>query len=172
MPQADRRRLSAWIEYGVAKNYSAKARVSAGKARQEAAQEATSRLKAVIQSVKKDGFILDENWPGALAYATLMDTHLFRNEIEEAARLLDDLRDDGLTERPELVSNRFFLLLATGRTDEALQFAERAHEISDFDRADALFLAALSQLVTDRPEAEYAARRFLATTTGRGTIYA
>jgi hypothetical protein len=164
--QADRPRLSAWIEYGVAKNYSAKARVSAGNARQEAAQEAASRLKAVTQSVKKDGFILNEEWPGVLAYSTLIDTHLFRNEIEEAARLLDDLRDDGLTERPEFVSPRFFLLLAAGRTDEALQFAERAPEISDFDRADALFLAALSQLVTDRPEAEYAARKFLATTHG------
>jgi thioredoxin-like negative regulator of GroEL len=161
---ADRPRLSSWIEYGVAKNYSAEARISAGNARQEAAKEATSRLKTVIQRVKKDGFILDENWPGAVAYATLIDTHLFRNEIEEAARLLDDLGDDGLTERPELVINRFFLLFAAGRTDEALQFAERAPEISDFDRGDALFLAALSQLVTDRPEAEYAARKFLATT--------
>jgi hypothetical protein len=164
--QANRPRLNAWIEYGVAKNYSAKARVSAGKARQEAAQEATSRLKAVIQSLKKDGFIVDEDWPGVLAYDTLIDTHLFRNEIEDAARLLDDLRDDGLTERPELGISRFFLLLAAGRTDEALQFAERAHEIPDFDRANALFLAALSQLVTDRPEAEYAARKFFATTHG------
>jgi hypothetical protein len=76
------------------------------------------------------------------------------------------LRDDGLTERPELGISRFFLLLAAGRTDEALQFAERAHEIPDFDRANALFLAALSQLVTDRPEAEYAARKFFATTHG------
>jgi tetratricopeptide (TPR) repeat protein len=164
--QANRPRLNAWIEYGVAKNYSAKARASAGKARQEAAQEATSRLKAVIQSLKKDGFIVDEDWPGVLAYDTLIDTHLFRNEIEDAARLLDDLRDDGLTERPELGISRFFLLLAAGRTDEALQFAERAHEIPDFDRANALFLAALSQLVTDRPEAEYAARKFFATTHG------
>jgi hypothetical protein len=160
---ADRPRLSSWIEYGVAKNYSAEARISAGNARQEAAKEATNRLKAVIQSVKKNGFILDGEWPGALAYATLIDTRLSRNEIEEAARLLDDSSDDGLSERPELVFNRFFLLLAAGRSDEALQFAERAHEISDFDRADASFLAALSQLVTDRPEAEYAARKFLAT---------
>jgi hypothetical protein len=109
---------------------------------------------------------IDEDWPGVLAYDTLIDTHLFRNEIEDAARLLDDLRDDGLTERPELGISRFFLLLAAGRTDEALQFAERAHEIPDFDRANALFLAALSQLVTDRPEAEYAARKFFATTHG------
>jgi hypothetical protein len=100
---ADRPRLSSWIEYGVAKNYSAEARISAGNAGQEAAKEATSRLKAVIQSVKKDGFILDEEWPGAAAYATLIDTHLFRNEIEEATSLLDDLGDDGLTERPELM---------------------------------------------------------------------
>jgi Novel STAND NTPase 1 len=161
--EADRPRLKAWIDYGVAKNYSAKALVSAGKARQEAAQEATSRLKAVIQRVKKDGFILKEDWPGALAYATLMDIHLFRNEIDEAARLLDDLRDDGLTERPELGISRFFLLLAAGRTDEALQFAERARELPGFE-ADALMLAAWWQLVTDRPEAEYAARKFLATT--------
>src|SRR5258708_26887926 len=33
----------------------------------------------------------------------------------------------------------------------------------DFGREGALFLAALSQLVTDRPEAEYGAREFLAT---------
>jgi DNA-binding transcriptional MerR regulator len=162
--KADRPRLKAWIGYGVAKNYSAKARVSAGNARQEAAQEATSRLKAVTQSVKNDGFILNEEWPGVLAYDTLIDTHLFRNEIEEAARLLDDLRNDGLTERPELAITRFFILLAAGRTDEALQFAERAHEIADFNRANALWLAALSQLLTDRPEAEYAARNFFATT--------
>ena len=161
--QADRPRLSAWIEYGVAKNYAAKALISAGNARQEAAQEATSRLKAVIQSVKNDGFILNEEWPGVLAYDTLISTHLFRNEIEEAVRLVHESRDDGLTERPQIVISRYLLLLAAGHTDEALQFAERARELPGFE-ADALMLAALSQLVTDRPEAEYAARNFFATT--------
>src|SRR5215471_7316817 len=43
VPKADRPRLSAWTSYGLAKNYSAKSRFSAGKASQEAAQEATSR---------------------------------------------------------------------------------------------------------------------------------
>jgi len=152
--EADKARLSAWIEYGAAKNYLAKARFSAGKASQEAAQEATNRLMALIQSLKKEGLIREDNWPGATAYSTLIDTRLFRNDIEEAARILGDSRDAGLTDSPDLVSDTFTLLLAAGRIDEALQFVERARE---------LMLTAMSQLVADRPEAEYAARKLLAT---------
>jgi hypothetical protein len=159
--EADRPRSSAWIDYGFAKSYLAKARFSAGKASQEAAQEATSRLMALIQSLRKDGFIREEGWPGASAYSTLIDTQLFRNDIDEAARILGDSRDDGLTERPELVGNRLVLLLAAGRIPEALQFAERARELKDLENS-ALMLAALSQLLMDRPEAEHAARKFLA----------
>ncbi len=159
--EADRPRSSAWIDYGFAKSYLAKARFSAGKASQEAAQEATSRLMALIQSLRKDGFIREEGWPGASAYSTLIDTQLFRNDIDEAARILGDSRDDGLTERPELVGNKLVLLLAAGRIPEALQFAERARELKDLENS-ALMLAALSQLLMDRPEAEHAARKFLA----------
>jgi hypothetical protein len=159
--EADRPRLSAWLYYGFAKNYSAKARFSAGKTSQEAAQEATSRLMALIQSLRKDGFIRDESWPGASAYSTLIDTQLFRNDIDEAARILGDLRDDGLTDSPNLVGNRFALLLAAGRIDEALQIAERARELPGLE-SSALMLAALSQLVTNGEKAEYAARKFLA----------
>jgi hypothetical protein len=165
--EADRPRSSAWIDYGFAKSYLAKARFSAGKASQEAAQEATSRLMALIQSLRKDGFIREEGWPGASAYSTLIDTQLFRNDIDEAARILGDSRDDGLTERPELVGNRLVLLLAAGRIPEALQFAERARELKDLENS-ALMLAALSQLLMDRPEAEHAARKFLAVKPGGG----
>jgi hypothetical protein len=157
----DRPRLSSWIEYGLAKNYSAKSRFSAGKTSQEAAQEATSRLMALIQSLRKDGLIQDANWPGTSAYSTLIDTQLSRNDIDGAARILGDSRDDGLTESPDLVGNRFALLLAAGRIDEALQFAERAREMPV--ESGALMLAALSQLVTNGEKAEYAARKFLAT---------
>jgi Novel STAND NTPase 1 len=159
--EADRPRLSAWIEYGVAKSYLAKARFSAGKASQDAAQEATSRLMALIQSLRKDGFIREEGWPGASAYSTLIDTQLFRNDIDGAARILGNSRDDGLTDSPGLVHNRFVLLLAAGRILEALQFAERARELKGLENS-ALMLAALSQLMMDRPEAEHAARKFLA----------
>jgi lipoprotein NlpI len=74
------------------------------------------------------------------------------------------------------VGNRFALLLAAGRIDEALQIAERARELpgklnpkpltrSEADsESSALMLAALSQLVTNGEKAEYAARKFLATT--------
>jgi len=163
VPEADRPRLSAWISYGLAKNYSAKSRFSAGKASQEAAQEATSRLTALIQSLRKDGFIQDASWPGSSAYSTLIDTQLSRNDIDEAARILGDSRDDGLTDSPDLVGNRFALLLAAGRTDEALQSAERARKMPGLE-SGALMLAALSQLVTNGEKAEYAARQFLATT--------
>jgi hypothetical protein len=159
--EADKPRLSAWIEYGVAKHHAAKTRF--GKARQEGAQEATSRLKALIQRLRNAGFIGHKDWPGGQAYATLMETHQFHKEFDEAARVLGDSREDDLTESPDLVANRFTLLLAVGRTDEALQLADRALKMPDFGREGALFLAALSQLVTDRPEAEYAAREFLAT---------
>jgi hypothetical protein len=161
--EADRPRLSAWLSYGFAKTYLAKARFSAGKTSQEAAQEATSRLMALIQSLRKDGLIKDANWPGAIAYSTLIDTQLFRNDIDEAARILGDSRDDGLTDSPDLVGNRFAVLLAAGRIDEALQIAERARELPGLE-SGALMLAALSQLVTNGEEAEYAARKFLATT--------
>ena len=133
--EADRPRLSAWISYGFAKNYSAKARFSAGKASQEAAQEATSRLMALIQSLRKEGLIREDNWPGAIAYSTLIDTHLVRNDIDGAARILGDSRDDGLTDSPDLVGNRFALLLAAGRIDEALQFTERARELPGSENA-------------------------------------
>jgi hypothetical protein len=159
--EADRPRLSAWIDYSFAKNYSAKARFSAGKTSQEAAQEATSRLMALIQSLRKDGLIREDNWPGASAYSTLIDTQLFRNDIDEAARILGNSRDDGLTDSPDLVGNRFSLLLAAGRTDEALQLTERARELPGLE-SSALMLAALSQLVTNGEKAEYAARKFLA----------
>jgi len=159
--EADRPRLSAWISYGFAKNYSAKARFSAGKASQEATQEATSRLMALIQSLRKEGLIREDYWPGAFAYSTLIDTQLFRNDIDEAARILGDSRDDGLTDSPDLVGNRFALLLAAGRIDEALQFAEKARELPGLE-SGALMLAALSQLVTNGEKAEYAARKFLA----------
>ena len=76
--------------------------------------------------------------------------------------MLGDSRDDGLTDSPDLVSNRFALLLAAGRIDEALQFAERARELPGLE-SGALMLAALSQLVTNGEKAEYAARKFLAT---------
>jgi hypothetical protein len=161
--EAQRPWLSAWIEYGVARHYSTRARFSADKERQEAAQEATSRLKALIQSLRKDGLIRDKAWPGAFAYATLIHTHQFQKELDEAARVLGDSHDDGLTDSPLLVANRFTLLLVVGRTDEAFQLAERALKMPDFEREGALHLAALSQLVTDRPEAEHAAREFLAT---------
>jgi hypothetical protein len=160
---ADRPRLSAWIDYGFAQNYLAKARSSAGKTSQEAAQEATSRLMALIQSLRKDGFIREEGWPGASAYSTLIDTQLLRNDIDEAARILGNSRDDGLTDSSDLAGDRFILLLAAGRIPEALQFAERTRELKGFENS-ALWLAALSQLVMDRPEAEHAARKFLATT--------
>jgi hypothetical protein len=160
---ADRPRLSAWVYYGFAKNYSAKSRFSAGKTSQEAAQEATSRLTALIQSLRKEGFIQDANWPGTFAYSTLIDTQLSRNDIDEAARILGDSRDDGLTDSPDLAGNRFALLLAAGRIDEALQFAERAREMPGLE-SGALMLAAVSQLVTNGEKAEYAARKFLATT--------
>jgi len=163
VPEADRLRLSAWTSYGLAKNYSAKSRFSAGKASQEAAQEATSRLMALIQSLRKDGLIQAANWPGTSAYSTLIDTQLSRNDIDEAARILGDSRDDGLTDSPDLVGNRFALLLAAGRTDEALQSAEKAREMPGLE-SGALMLAALSQLVTNGEKAEYAARKFLATT--------
>src|SRR5262252_2641676 len=163
VPKADRPRLSAWTFYGLAKNYSAKSRFSAGKASQEAAQEATSRLTALIQSLRKDGLIQAANWPGPSAYSTLIDTQLSHNDIDEAARILGDSRDDGLTDSPDLVGNRFALLLAAGRTDEALQSAERAREMPGLE-SGALMLAALSQLVTNGEKAEYAARKFLATT--------
>ncbi len=163
VPEADRPRLSAWTSYGLAKNYSAKSRFSAGKASQEAAQEATSRLTALIQSLRKDGLIQAANWPGPSAYSTLIDTQLSHNDIDEAARILGDSRDDGLTDSPDLVGNRFALLLAAGRTDEALQSAERAREMPGLE-SGALMLAALSQLVTNGEKAEYAARKFLATT--------
>jgi hypothetical protein len=163
VPESDRLRLSAWISYGLAKNYSAKSRFSIGKASQEAAQEATSRLMALIQSLRKDGFIQDASWPGPSAYSTLIDTQLSRNDIDEAARILGDSRDDGLTDSPDLVGNRFALLLAAGRTDEALQSAEKMREMSGLENG-ALMLAALSQLVTNGEKAEYAARKFLATT--------
>jgi hypothetical protein len=162
--EADRPRLSAWVHYGFAKNYSIKARFSAGKASQEAAQEATSRLMALIQSLRKEGLIRENNWPGAFAYATLIDTQLSRNDIDEAARILGDSRDDGLTDSPDLAGNRFALLLAAGRVDEALQFAERAREMPGLEESGALMLAALSQLVTNGEKAEYAARKYLATT--------
>jgi len=161
--EAERPSLSAWIEYTIAAQHAAMARLSAGKARQEAAQEATSRLKALIQRLRNDGFIRHKDWPGAAAYATLIQTHQFHKEFDEAARVLDDSRDDDLTESPDLVVNRFTLLLAVGRTGEALQLAERALKMPDFERENALFLAALSQLVTDQREAEYAALEFLAT---------
>src|SRR5262252_1313744 len=103
VPEADRLRLSAWTSYGLAKNYSAKSRFSAGKASQEAAQEATSRLTALIQSLRKDGLIQAANWPGPSAYSTLIDTQLSHNDIDEAARILGDSRDDGLTDSPDLV---------------------------------------------------------------------
>jgi lipoprotein NlpI len=141
----------------------AKARSSAGKASQEAAQEATSRLTALIQSLRKDGFIREEGWPGASAYSTLIDTQLLRNDIDEAARILGNSRDDGLTDSSDLAGDRFILLLAAGRIPEALQFAERTRELKGFENS-ALWFAALSQLVMDRPEAEHAARKFLATT--------
>jgi conflict system STAND superfamily ATPase len=163
VPEADRPRLSAWTSYGLAKNYSAKSRFSAGKASQEAAQEATSRLTALIQSLRKDGLIQAANWPGPSAYSTLIDTQLSHNDIDEAARILGDSRDDGLTDSPDLVGNRFALLLAAGRTDEALQSAERARQMPGLE-SGALMLAALSQLVTNGEKAEYAARKFLATT--------
>jgi hypothetical protein len=163
VPEADRPRLSAWTSYGLAKNYSAKSRFSAGKASQEAAQEATSRLTALIQSLRKDRLIQAANWPGPSAYSTLIDTQLSHNDIDEAARILGDSRDDGLTDSPDLVGNRFALLLAAGRTDEALQSAERAREMPGLE-SGALMLAALSQLVTNGEKAEYAARKFLATT--------
>jgi hypothetical protein len=159
--EAERPRLSAWISYGFAKNYSAKARFSAGKTSQEAAQEATSRLTTLIQSLRKEGLIRQNNWPGAIAYSTLIDTHLSRNDIDEAARILGDSRDDGLTDSPDLVGNRFALLLAAGRIEEALQFAERMREMPGSENS-ALMLAALSQLVTNGEKAEYAARKFLA----------
>jgi hypothetical protein len=161
VPEADRLRLSAWISYGLAKNYSAKSRFSAGKASQEAAQEATSRLMALIQSLRKDGFIQDANWPGPSAYSTLIDTQLSRNDIDEAARILGDSRDDGLTDSPDLVGNRFALLLAAGRINEALQSVEKMREMPGLE-SSALMLAALSQLVTNAEKAEYAARKFLA----------
>jgi hypothetical protein len=159
--EADRPRLSAWVHYGFARNYLAKARFSAGKASQEAAQEATSRLTALIQTLRKEGLIRQDNWPGAFAYSTLIDTHLSRNDIEEAARTLGDSRDDGLTDSPDLVDKRFALLLAAGRIDEAFQFAERARDLPGSENG-ALMLAALSQLVTNGEKAEYAARKFLA----------
>jgi hypothetical protein len=162
VPEADRLRLSAWTSYGLAKNYSAKSRFSAGKASQEAAQEATSRLMGLIQSLRKEGLIREDNWPGASAYSTLIDTQLSRNDIDEAARILGDSRDDGLTDSPGLVGNRFALLLAAGRIDEALQSAEKAREMPGLE-SEALMVAALSQLVTNGEKAEYAARKFLAT---------
>jgi hypothetical protein len=161
--EAQRPWLSAWIEYGVARHYSTRAWLSADKERQEAAQEATSRLKVLIQRLRKGELIRDKAWPGAFAYATLIHTHQFHKELDEAARVLGESHDDGLTESPLLVANRFTLLLAVGRTDEAFQLAERAPKMSDFGREEALSLAALSQLITDRPDAEQAAREFLAT---------
>ncbi|HVI65000.1 MAG TPA: hypothetical protein VM910_20805 [Bradyrhizobium sp.] len=162
--EADRPRLSAWIEWAVTKYYSAKARFSSEKARQEASQEARSRLKALIENLRNTGLIRDKDWPGGQAYATLIEIHQFRKEFEEAAKVLGDSRDDGLTESPDLVANRFTLLLGVGRTDEALRLADRALKMPDFEREGALFLAALSQLVTDQREAEQPAREFLLTT--------
>src|ERR1700730_18477938 len=162
--EADRPLLSAWIEWGVAKYYSAKARFSSDKARQEAAQEARSRWKALIENLRTAGLIRHKDWPGVQAYAMLIENHQFHKEFDEAARVLGDSRDDGLTEEgPDLVVNRFTLLLAVGRTEEAFQLAERALKMPDFEHEYALFLAALSQLATNRPEAEYPAREFLAT---------
>src|SRR5260370_2315793 len=88
VPEADRPRLSAWTSYGLAKNYSAKSRFSAGKASQEAAQEATSRLTALIQSLRKDGLIQAANWPGPSAHSTLIDTQLSHNDFASAASTL------------------------------------------------------------------------------------
>ena len=90
---------------------------------------------ALIQSLRKEGLIREDNWPGAIAYSTLIDTHLVRNDIDGAARILGDSRDDGLTDSPDLVGNRFALLLAAGRIDEALQFTERARELPGSENA-------------------------------------
>jgi conflict system STAND superfamily ATPase len=160
--EAERPRLSAWVNCSFAKNYSTRARFSAGKTGQEAAQEAMSRLTTLIQNLRTDGSIRNASWPGACAYSALIETHLVRNNIDEAARVLGESRNDQLTDSPDLVGNRFALLLAAGRIDEALQFAERARELPGLE-SGALMLAALSQLVTNGEKAEYAARKFLAT---------
>jgi hypothetical protein len=164
VPEGDRPRRSAWLEYAVAKSFSTKAQVGTGNANEDPAEEVTSRLEALIQNLKKRGVISDSDWPGAPAYSTLIDTYQFRDKIDTAARTLDASREDGLSEdNAELLSSRVSLLLVAGRTNEALQLAKSAREIPNFERSDALFLAALAQLVTLQPEAEYAAREFLAT---------
>jgi hypothetical protein len=164
VPEADRPRRSAWLEYAVAKRFLTKARSRAGKTNEDAAEEATSRLEALIQNLKKRGVISDSAWPGASAYSTLIDTYQFRDIIDAAARTLDASREDGLSEETaELLSSRVSLLLVAGRTNEALQLAKSARDIPNFERSDALFLAALAQLVTIQPEAGDVAREFLAT---------
>ncbi len=163
-PEADRPRLAAWIDSSVAAAYLTKARTGAEeKTIQEAAQEATSRLQKLIENLKQRRVINKEGWPGAVAYTALIDTYLFRNRIHEAAKTLDASRKDGLHENPALMNSRFTLLLAAGRSDEALRLADAVRDMPDFDRSEALFLAALSQLLTNQPEAEYKAREFLAT---------
>jgi hypothetical protein len=165
VPEADRPRRIAWLEYAAANSFLTKARVRAGKTNEDAAEEATSRLEALIQNLKKRGVISDSDWPGASAYSTLIDTYQFRDKIDTAARTLDASREDGLSEETaELLGSRVSLLLVAGRTNEALQLAKSARENPNFDRSGALFLAALAQLVTIQPEAEDAAREFLLTT--------
>jgi hypothetical protein len=161
--EADRPRLSAWIAYSVARAYLTKAGISAGKASEEAALAATSRLAELIRRLKNGGVIGDRKWPGVEAYGTLIDIYNFRNQFDQAAKVLDASRQDGLIESPGLLSIRVVLLLAAGRADEALQVAQRGLEMQGVVRANALFLAALSQLLANKPEAEFAARQFLAT---------
>jgi tetratricopeptide (TPR) repeat protein len=163
VPPALRPVLSAWVDYSIANSYSTQVRIRAEKSNEQAAQEAEGRLKALIQRLQTDGVIRDPKWPGASAYTALIATYQSLGEIDKAVAVLDASRRDGLSEHPEVLSNRFSLLLAVGREDDALQLAKSARDMPGFDRVDALFLAALSQLLTNQPDAEYAAREFLAT---------
>jgi hypothetical protein len=159
----DRPRLSAWIDYVAGKAYLSRAEFSSENISEESAQEATSRVKDLIQHLKNEGVIADPKWPGVLAYATLIDIYRLRNQFDEAAKALEASRQDGLGESPDLLDSQFAIALAEGRVDTALQVADRARNTPEIASADALFLAALSQLLADKPEAEFAARQFFAT---------
>ena len=185
VPQPERPRWSAWMSYLAAGARLTKARLSTGQMSKDAAQEATNQLQMLIQTLRKDGLIGDEKWPGADAYGILIGTYLFRDQIDEAAKVLDASREDGLSERSTLLGFRVSLPLLEGRADEALQAAQRGRAVlrltaflehrkarwnkrekeggAGADRANALFLEALVQLLTGKPEAEKTALEVLET---------
>ena len=162
----DRPRLSAWVDRLIAGSYLTRARVSAGNVSEASAQEATSRLQALIQDLKNRGVIADKEWPGAEAYTTLIDTYRIRKQFDKAAKAFEASRQDGLVHVPVLLGSELVTLLATNRTDEALELSKAALDVPGLiedDRQDALFFNSMLLILTHQPDAEFKARQFLAT---------